>query len=194
MRLVLSTDNEHKIVEMKEVLAGLPIEILSKSDIGLGNVEVEESEETLEGNAKLKAIVMAEKVDDYILADDTGLFVEALQGEPGVHSARYASEHNDEANRQKLLEKLKNEKNRKAYFQTQLILIDPNKIIIPIDGICEGEIAFEKRGDEGFGYDCIFIPQGYQQTFGEMTLEEKNEISHRARALKKLKRYFENLL
>lgn len=194
MKLVLATDNAHKIVEMKKVFEELPIEILSKSDIGCGEIEVDETKDTLEGNAQLKASAIAEKTDFYVLADDTGLFVEELGGEPGVHSARYAGEHDDEANRQKLLSALKDKDNRSAYFKTQLILIEPDKTVVSLDGICEGTITKEKFGDDSFGYDCIFMPEGYEKTFGQMTLEEKNQISHRAKALQRLKTYLQEKL
>lgn len=186
MKLVLSTDNKNKIKEIKDVLKDLDIEILGKSDIG-ANFEVEENGKTLYDNALLKARAIADKTDFFVLADDTGLFVNSLNGDPGVHSARYASEHNDKLNREKLLKNLSGFKDRSAYFKTELVLIDPDKNIIPIEGICEGHIIEEERGDNGFGYDSIFMPEGYDKTFAEMTLDDKNKISHRSRALQKLK-------
>ncbi|MGI5950090.1 RdgB/HAM1 family non-canonical purine NTP pyrophosphatase [Peptoniphilus sp.] len=186
MKLVLSTDNKNKIKEIKDVLKDLDIEILGKSDVGC-DFEVEENGDTLYDNALLKAQAIADKTDFYVLADDTGLFVNSLGGDPGVHSARYASEHNDKLNREKLLKNLSDSEDRSAYFKTELVLIDPDKNIIPIEGICEGNIIEEERGDNGFGYDSIFMPLGYDKTFAEMTLDEKNKISHRSRALQKLK-------
>lgn len=192
MKLVLSTDNKNKIKEIKNLLEDLDIEILGKSDIG-ADFEVEENGETLYDNALLKAKAISDKTDDYVLADDTGLFVNSLNGEPGVHSARYASEHNDKLNREKLLKNLLNFEDRSAYFKTQLILIDKNKNIIPLEGVCEGEIIKEERGENGFGYDSIFMPNGYKETFAEMSLSEKNKISHRSKALQKLKIKLQNV-
>ena len=136
---------------------------------------------------------MAERVDYAVLADDTGLFVKALNGEPGVRSARYASEHDDKKNREKLLNNLKDKEDRRAYFKTEIILIDEDKNIIPIEGVCPGKISLEERGDNGFGYDSIFIPDGFDKTFAEMSHEEKNQISHRSRALKNLRDKISNL-
>lgn len=192
MKLVLSTDNKNKIKEIKNLLEDLDIEVLGKSDIG-ADFEVEENGETLYDNALLKAKAISDKTDDYVLADDTGLFVNSLNGEPGVHSARYASEHNDKLNREKLLKNLLNCEDRSAYFKTQLILIDKNKNIIPLEGVCEGEIIKEERGENGFGYDSIFMPNGYKETFAEMSLSEKNKISHRSKALQKLKIKLQNV-
>ena len=149
--------------------------------------EVIEDGDTLYDNALKKASAMAERVDYAVMADDTGLFVNALNGEPGVHSARYASEHDDKKNREKLLNNLKDKDDRSAYFKTEIILIDEEKNIIPIEGVCPGKISLEEKGENGFGYDSIFIPDGYDKTFAEMSHEEKNEISHRSRALKNLR-------
>ncbi|WP_071026864.1 RdgB/HAM1 family non-canonical purine NTP pyrophosphatase [Peptoniphilus raoultii] len=192
MRLILSTDNENKVREIIDLLEGTGLEILSKKEAGLGEIDVIEDKDTLEGNASLKAMALAEKTDDLILADDTGLFVEALGGEPGVKSARYAGDHDEKKNRAKLLKNLKGEKNRSAYFKTALALVDKNKRVKFLEGICQGEIAEEEKGNEGFGYDPIFIPKGFKKSFGQMTEEEKNALSHRGRALQKLKEYFTN--
>ncbi|MDO5715693.1 MAG: RdgB/HAM1 family non-canonical purine NTP pyrophosphatase [Tissierellia bacterium] len=194
MKLILSTDNPHKLIEIKNILKELPLEVLTKSDIGCGEIKVEENRDTLEGNALLKAQAISQKTDGFVLADDTGLFIPALEGEPGVHSARYAGEHDDEKNRQKVLKKLKTKEDRSCYFKTVLVLIDPLKEIKTIEGICKGQITHSKRGDESFGYDCIFQPEGYGETFGQMDLEEKNKISHRAKALIQLRDYFEKIL
>ena len=191
-KIVLSTDNKNKLREIKEILEDLDIEIFGKSDIDGLDFEVEDGE-TLYDNALKKADAMAKRVDLAVLADDTGLFVNALDGEPGVHSARYASEHDDKKNREKLLKNLEGKEDRSAYFKTQIILIDSKKNIIPIEGVCEGKISEVERGDNGFGYDSIFIPEGFDKTFAEMSHEEKNEISHRARALKNLREKLENL-
>ena len=185
--IVLSTDNINKLREIREILEDLDIKIYGKSDIEGLNFEVIEDGDTLYDNALKKASAMAERVDFAVLADDTGLFVKALNGEPGVHSARYASEHDDKKNREKLLNNLKDKEDRSAYFKTEIILIDEDKNIIPIEGVCPGKISLEERGDNGFGYDSIFIPEGFDKTFAEMSHEEKNQISHRSRALKNLR-------
>ena len=185
--IVLSTDNINKLREIREILEDLDIKIYGKSDIEGLNFEVIEDGDTLYDNALKKASAMAERVDYAVLADDTGLFVKALNGEPGVHSARYASEHDDKKNREKLLNNLKDKEDRSAYFKTEIILIDEDKNIIPIEGVCPGKISLEERGDNGFGYDSIFIPEGFDKTFAEMSHEEKNQISHRSRALKNLR-------
>lgn len=191
--LVLSTDNINKLREIREILEDLDIKIYGKSDIEGLNFEVIEDGDTLYDNALKKASAMAERVDYAVLADDTGLFVKALDGEPGVHSARYASEHDDKKNREKLLNNLKDKEDRSAYFKTEIILIDEDKNIIPIEGVCPGKISLEERGDNGFGYDSIFIPDGFDKTFAEMSHEEKNQISHRSRALKNLRDKLSNL-
>ncbi len=191
--IVLSTDNINKLREIREILEDLDIKIYGKSDIEGLNFEVIEDGDTLYDNALKKASAMAERVDFAVLADDTGLFVKALDGEPGVHSARYASEHDDKKNREKLLNNLKDKEDRSAYFKTEIILIDEDKNIIPIEGVCPGKISLEERGDNGFGYDSIFIPEGFDKTFAEMSHEEKNQISHRSRALKNLRDKISNL-
>lgn len=191
--IVLSTDNINKLREIREILEDLDIKIYGKSDIEGLNFEVIEDGDTLYDNALKKASAMAERVDYAVLADDTGLFVTALNGEPGVHSARYASEHDDKKNREKLLNNLKDKEDRSAYFKTEIILIDEDKNIIPIEGVCPGKISLEERGDNGFGYDSIFIPDGFDKTFAEMSHEEKNQISHRSRALKNLRDKLSNL-
>ena len=191
--IVLSTDNINKLREIREILEDLDIKIYGKSDIEGLDFEVIEDGDTLYDNALKKASAMAERVDYAVLADDTGLFVKALNGEPGVHSARYASEHDDKKNREKLLNNLKDKEDRSAYFKTEIILIDEDKNIIPIEGVCPGKISLEERGDNGFGYDSIFIPEGFDKTFAEMSHEEKNRISHRSRALKNLRDKISNL-
>lgn len=191
--IVLSTDNINKLREIREILEDLDIKIYGKSDIEGLDFEVIEDGDTLYDNALKKASAMAERVDYAVLADDTGLFVKALNGEPGVHSARYASEHDDKKNREKLLNNLKDKEDRSAYFKTEIILIDEDKNIIPIEGVCPGKISLEERGDNGFGYDSIFIPDGFDKTFAEMSHEEKNQISHRSRALKNLRDKLSNL-
>ncbi|WP_353093250.1 RdgB/HAM1 family non-canonical purine NTP pyrophosphatase [Tissierella praeacuta] len=196
-KLVLSTSNEHKVEEIKNILEDLSIEVVSKKDVGLGDLDVIEDGETLEENSFKKAKALSERVDYMVLADDTGLFVDALNGEPGVYSARYAGEEgNDEKNNNKLLQKLGNKSlgDRNAKFETVIVLITENKEKIVVSGECKGKIGFEPKGNNGFGYDSLFIPKGYDKSFGELGEETKNEISHRAKALENLKEELKNML
>lgn len=188
--IALSTDNKNKLKEIKEILKDSRVEVKSKSDVGLDNFDVIEDKDTLEGNAEVKARSMKEKISCGVLADDTGLFVNALDGEPGVFSARYSGDHDDEKNRQKLLKELEGKTDRSAYFKTVMIYIDENNEKFIFEGICEGEISTEMRGEKTFGYDCIFIPKGYDKTFGELSKQVKNKISHRSNALKKVNEFF----
>ena len=184
MKLVFATNNLHKLKEVQEMLSNA-IEVLSLKDIGCFE-DIEETESTLEGNAKLKADYITEKYGFDCFADDTGLEVEALDGDPGVYSARYAGEHgNAEKNMEKLLIELKNKSSRKAKFRTIIALNLRNKQYL-FEGICEGEILNEKSGVKGFGYDPIFKPKNASCSFAEMNSEEKNIISHRGIAIQKL--------
>ena len=184
MKLVFATNNLHKLKEVQEMLSNT-IELLSLKDIGCFE-DIEETESTLEGNAKLKADYITEKYGFDCFADDTGLEVEALDGKPGVYSARYAGEHgNAEKNMEKLLNELQNKSSRKAKFRTIIALNLRNKQYL-FEGICEGEILNEKSGVKGFGYDPIFKPKNASCSFAEMNSEEKNIISHRGIAIQKL--------
>lgn len=184
MKLVFATNNLHKLKEVQEMLSNT-IELLSLKDIGCFE-DIEETESTLEGNAKLKADYITEKYGFDCFADDTGLEVEALDGDPGVYSARYAGEHgNTEKNMEKLLIELQNKSSRKAKFRTIIALNLRNKQYL-FEGICEGEILNEKSGVKGFGYDPIFKPKNASCSFAEMNSEEKNIISHRGIAIQKL--------
>ncbi len=184
MSLVFATHNKSKALEV-ERLIGNKLDILTLDDLKI-SVEVPETSATIEGNALQKARFIYEKYGYNCFADDTGLEVEALNGAPGVYSARYAGEHkNDNDNMAKLLEALKHESNRKARFKTIIALIINWKEYL-FEGIINGEIIYEKRGIRGFGYDPVFIPEGQQLTFAEMNVEEKNKISHRGIAVAKL--------
>ncbi|MDA9992892.1 non-canonical purine NTP diphosphatase [Flavobacteriaceae bacterium] len=184
MKLVFATNNLHKLKEVQEMLSNA-IEVLSLKDIGCFE-DIEETESTLEGNAKLKADYITEKYGFDCFADDTGLEVEALYGNPGVYSARYAGEHgNAEKNMEKLLNELQNKSSRKAKFRTIIALNLKNKQYL-FEGICDGEILNEKTGVKGFGYDPIFKPKNASCSFAEMNSEEKNIISHRGIAIQKL--------
>ncbi len=191
MKLVFATNNLHKLKEVQEMLSN-SIEVLSLKDIGCFE-DIEETESTLEGNAKLKADYITKKYGFDCFADDTGLEVEALDGDPGVYSARYAGEHgNAEKNMEKLLIELKNKSNRKAKFKTIIALNLTNKQYL-FEGICEGEILNEKTGVKGFGYDPIFKPSNASYSFAEMNSEEKNIISHRGIAIQKLVKFLNSL-
>ena len=191
MKLVFATNNLHKLKEVQEMLSN-SIEVLSLKDIGCFE-DIEETESTLEGNAKLKADYITEKYGFDCFADDTGLEVEALDGKPGVYSARYAGEHgNAEKNMEKLLVELQNKLSRKAKFRTIIALNITNKQYL-FEGICDGEILKEKTGVKGFGYDPIFKPSNASCSFAEMNSEEKNIISHRGIAIQKLVKFLNSL-
>lgn len=184
MKLVFATNNKDKIKEVKALL-GNDIYILSLADIKCTE-EIEETEATIEGNAKLKADYITKNYGYDCFADDTGLEVDALNGEPGVMSARYAGENvTYEDNVQKMLGEMSRKTNRAAQFRTVIALNLKNKQYL-FEGLCKGEILEQKQGDEGFGYDPIFKPYGFDKSFAEMSIEEKGEISHRGLAVKKL--------
>lgn len=184
MKLVFASNNQNKINEIKSMLPK-SIELLSLKDIGCIE-DIPETAETIEGNAILKANYITEKYNLPCFADDTGLEVEALNGEPGVYSARYAGESkNSDDNMNKLLDNLKDKSNRNAHFKTVIALnIDNNQYLF--EGIAKGEIITEKKGEKGFGYDPIFIPEGFSTTFAEMEMSEKAKLSHRGIATRKL--------
>lgn len=196
-KLVISTGNQNKVREIAYMLKNMNIQVISKKDIGLENLEVIEDGNTLEDNSILKAKALAEKVDyKYIvMADDSGLFVDKLNGEPGVYSSRYAGEEgNDEKNNKKLLEALKVSEERKAKFKTVIVLITEDKETLVVHGECKGTIGLAAKGNNGFGYDPLFIPEGFTETFGELGQDVKNQISHRAKALEKLKNEIEKII
>ncbi|QXP62471.1 MULTISPECIES: non-canonical purine NTP diphosphatase [unclassified Polaribacter] len=187
MKLVFATNNLNKLAEVQEMLPD-SIQLLSLKDINCFD-EIEETETTLEGNAKLKADYITKKFGYNCFADDTGLEVESLNGKPGVYSARFAGEpSNSENNMQKLLVDLKPTENRKAQFRTAVAL-NLNDENFLFEGICKGDILEKKHGEKGFGYDPIFKPKGYEKSFAEMTSEEKNTISHRGIAIQKLVKF-----
>lgn len=181
---VFATNNTHKLEEIRQI-AGEMLTIRSLKDIGC-HADIPETATTLEGNAYQKANYVWQHYHLPCFADDTGLEVEALQGAPGVYSARYAGEgHNAEANMKKLLHNMKGMENRSAQFRTIICLIDGNETRY-FEGKVTGTILHEKHGREGFGYDPIFRPDGYEQSFAEMSGEDKNKISHRGKAVEKL--------
>ena len=213
MKIVFATNNKHKLDEIRSIL-GDSIEVLSLKDIGC-NVDISETGKTLEENALQKAQYVYDNYHIDCFADDTGLEVEVLDGAPGVYSARYAalpdnpvksegatSSHDSEANMTRLLYELNGKDNRKARFRTVIALIQKKDVcpcgctsikeIHKFEGIVEGEIIQERRGGEGFGYDPIFQPDGYDKTFAELGMDIKNHISHRARATQKLAEFLLN--
>ena len=187
-KLVFATNNKHKLEEIRAIL-GSRIDILSLDDIGC-HEDIPETADTLEGNAQIKAQFVYDHYHLDCFADDTGLEVEALNGAPGVFSARYAGGegHDSEANMKKLLSEMQNKTNRNARFRTVIAFIEQGEIRL-FEGIVKGCITEEKQGDSGFGYDPIFRPYGFSETFAEMGNEAKNQISHRANAVKKLCEY-----
>lgn len=188
MKIVFATNNAHKLSEIKDIL-GADFEVVSLKEIGC-NVDIPETADTLEGNATIKAQYIYDNYHLNCFADDTGLEVEALGGEPGVRSARYddTTDHDSEANMRKLLAKLGDNSNRKAHFRTIVSLIIDGKEQ-QFEGRVEGHIALQRSGNGGFGYDPIFVPEGYDKSFAELGEGIKNQISHRARAVKKLADY-----
>ena len=189
--LVFATNNQHKLEEIRSIL-GSRFEILSLNDIGC-HVDIPETANTLEGNAIQKARYIVDHYGYDCFADDTGLEVPALGGEPGVHSARYAegTDHNSEANMQKLLHRLEGVDDRRAQFRTVICLARKGDSInyTLFEGVVKGTISKEKHGTEGFGYDPIFVPEGYNESFAQLGMDVKNHISHRARAVEKLVKY-----
>lgn len=198
MKIVFATNNKNKLSEIREIL-GSSFEVMSLADIGC-HEDIPETGDTLLDNAIQKSRYVFEKYGYDCFADDTGLEVDALDGEPGVHSARYAegTDHDSNANMDKLLRKLGDETQRTARFRTVISLLQKQEsgdgagegsVLHIFEGKVEGSIIYEKRGAEGFGYDPIFMPEGYDKTFAELGLDVKNQISHRARAVKKLADY-----
>ena len=183
-KLVFATNNAHKLEEIRAIL-GDKMEILSLADINC-HADIPETANTLEGNAHLKSEYVYNHYGLDCFADDTGLEVEALDGAPGVYSARYAGDgHDSQANMQKLLKEMEEKNNRKAQFRTVISLIEKGEEKL-FEGLVRGEITREKRGNSGFGYDPVFQPEGFDVTFAEMGSDVKNKISHRARAVKAL--------
>ena len=184
MKLVFATNNKHKLQEVRDIV-GDRVEVLSLADINCYD-DIPETADTLQGNALIKARHIYDKYGLDCFADDTGLEVEALGGAPGVYSARYAGEEcNSEANMRKLLESLTGKTNRNAQFRTVIALIIEGEERL-FNGIVKGTIATEKKGDSGFGYDPVFVPEGHTESFAQMSSEMKNSMSHRFRATQQL--------
>ena len=186
MKLILATRNPKKIEEIRSIL-GHQFEVTGMDAISASSdLELVEICQTFAGNAIIKAVSVAKTTQQLALADDSGLVVDALDGAPGVHSARYAGENTtDEVRNQKLLHALKGipYSQRTARFQCAIAMADKEGKIEVVEGVCQGEIAHQPKGDQGFGYDPVFVPDGYQQTFAQLGATVKNRISHRRRAL-----------
>lgn len=190
-KIVFATNNKHKLKEVQQIL-GNKYEVLGLMDIGFEG-DIPETGKTLKANASIKSGFVYEKFGVDCFSDDTGLEIEALDGRPGVYSARYAGEPGDsEKNIEKVLFELENKQNRKARFRTVVSLILGGEEHF-FEGVVKGQIIDEKRGGDGFGYDPVFIPDGYQLTFAEMPVAEKNKISHRSMAVDKLVEYLKKL-
>lgn len=188
-KIIIASNNKHKINEIKSILGDFNYDIVSLKEAGI-ECEAEENGDTFEENALIKAKAVMEISGEAALADDSGLEVDALNGAPGVHSARFAGEHgNDKKNNSKLLELLKDipDEKRTARFVSAIVLIAPDGNCITAKGHVEGKIGYREKGSGGFGYDPLFIVPGLNKTFAELTADEKNAISHRARALADLK-------
>ena len=191
MKIVFATNNAHKLQEVAQVV-GDKFELVTLRECGITE-DIPENEPTLEGNALAKARYVYERTGLNCFADDTGLEVDALGGEPGVRSARYATDgHDDEANKKLLLERMQGKDNRAAQFRTAVALIMAGKEYL-FEGIVRGDIATEEHGEGGFGYDSLFFPDGGDKTFAEMSAEAKNEISHRGRVVRKLAEFLQNM-
>ena len=191
MKLVFATNNAHKLEEVRQIL-GDRFEVLSLSDINCHD-DIPETGETFQDNALQKARYVKEHYGYDCFADDTGLEVKALGGAPGVHSARYAGDHDSEANMTKLLQELEKKPDRSAQFRTVVALILNGQEVL-FEGIVTGKIATERHyGQSGFGYDQLFIPDGFTETFSQMSPENKNQVSHRGRAVRKLADYLKTL-
>ena len=191
MKIIFATNNKHKLKEVQAVL-GDGYRLVTPSELGITE-EIPEDRPTIEGNASQKSRYLYERTGDDCFADDTGLEVEALGGAPGVHSARYATDgHDFAANNRLLLRNLEGVANRRARFRTVISLILGGEERL-FEGIVEGRITDRETGHEGFGFDPLFVPDGYDRTFAEMTTEEKNAVSHRARAVRKLADYLHSI-
>ncbi len=189
MKIVFATNNAHKLDEVRQVV-GQKFEVVSLRECGITE-DIPENEPTLEGNALAKARYIFSRTGLDCFADDTGLEVDALGGEPGVRSARYATDgHDDEANKRLLLERLQGAESRAAQFRTTVALILGGEEYL-FEGVVRGAITTEQQGEGGFGYDPLFVPEEYEKTFAQMSAEEKNAISHRGRAVRKLAEFLQ---
>ena len=193
MKLILASDNAHKLQEFQKLFQGTDVELMTKKEAGFTD-EVEETGATFAENAYIKAEAVMRATGCAAIADDSGLCVDALDGAPGVYSARYTGNHSDsDEDRYRLvLKNLEGREDRTARFVSELCCVFPNGDVLRARGVCEGEILTAPRGANGFGYDPIFLPRGYDRSMAELTMEEKNAISHRGRALESFKKEWED--
>lgn len=187
LTVIAATQNKHKLKELRDIMEKFGMEVISQGEAGFGDIDVVEDGETFEENSFKKANEIMKLSGKIAVADDSGLAVDFLDGAPGVYSARYAGEHkSDEDNNNKLLKELDGTENRSAKFVSVVTMVYPDGRVLSARGECPGRIIREPRGDGGFGYDPLFVPDGFDKTFAEITAEEKNRVSHRAKALEKL--------
>ena len=193
MKLILASDNTHKLLEFQKLFEGTDVELMTKKEAGFTD-EVAETGTTFAENAFLKAEAVMHATGCAAIADDSGLCVDALDGAPGVFSARYTGNHadSDEDRYRLVLKNLEGRDDRSARFVSELCCVLPNGDVLRARGVCEGEILTAPRGENGFGYDPIFLPRGYERSMAELTMEEKNAISHRGRALACFKKKWED--
>ncbi len=193
MKLILASDNAHKLLEFQKLFQGTDVELMTKKEAGFTD-EVAETGTTFAENACIKAEAVMRATGCAAIADDSGLCVDALDGAPGVYSARYTGNHSDsDEDRYRLvLKNLEGREDRTARFVSELCCVFPNGDVLRARGVCEGEILTAPRGANGFGYDPIFLPRGYDRSMAELTMEEKNAISHRGRALEHFKKEWED--
>ena len=193
MKVVLASKNQHKLVEMRDILSAQGMEVVLESDVGV-DIDVEETGSTFEENSLLKARAVMEATGMPAIADDSGLAVDALNGAPGVYSARYGGEGLDDVGRYRLLlENMRGQLDRKCRFVSVITLCMPNGDVLSARGECRGTLAYAPQGENGFGYDPLFYVAEYDQTFAEIPAEVKNKISHRAKALQLLKKEVEKI-
>lgn len=190
MEVIIASNNQNKIREFKKIFEGSNFELKSLKEIGL-DIDVEENGQTFEENAIIKATTIAKKMNMYAIADDSGLCCDGLNGEPGVYSARYAGDqHNDDDNNKKLMEKMKGVENKRARYMCAICFSNPKGEYVTTVDSCEGLIVDTPKGYNGFGYDPYFYIEKFGRTMAEITLEEKNTISHRSKALEKMKKEY----
>lgn len=195
LEVVIASSNEHKIVEIQNILKKINIKLLSLKDVGLEGIEIIEDGDSFEANALIKSREIAKRTGKIALADDSGLVVNALDGKPGIYSARFAGEEaNDQKNNEKLLSLMKDVTDRSSHFVSVIGITFPDGREATYKGITQGEVAYKEVGNDGFGYDPLFIVKNTNKTYGEMTSEEKNKISHRSRALSVLQKKFSEIL
>lgn len=191
-KLVIATGNQHKLEEMRELLKNTTYEVIGQKEV-IGDLDVDETGVTFQENARIKALVVSNQCDYLVLADDSGLVIDALDGEPGINSARYLGHDTSyDYKNQVILERMKDKENRDARFVCAISLCQGDKVVYEVEETIEGEIANRVLGENGFGYDPIFYYPPMQKGTAEMTMKEKNEVSHRGKAMRKIITYLKN--